>query len=218
MVLARSQLGIKEAPGDDDDNPDVVKFYTSTSLGKAHDSVPWCAAFVGYCLQESGTPGSGGANARSYMKWGKATKKPDYGDVVVFWRGSKDGWLGHVAFFVSDEGDEIKVLGGNQHDSVCYATYPKEKVLGYRTISHGGNSKTIKLAAAASLLSAPLIAPQTFAYAIPEGVITPEAAQQVAAWAGSLPGVYGSVCGIVSQLMLVYIAYERLKKQKTVGV
>jgi uncharacterized protein (TIGR02594 family) len=232
MALARSQLGTKEAPGDDNDNPDVVKYYSATDLGKAHDSVPWCAAFVGYCLKESGTPNSGGANARSYMQWGKATKKPRYGDIVVFWRGSKAGWLGHVAFFVSDDGDQVKVLGGNQHDCVCYASYPKSKVLGYRTMSTFSNSKTIKAVAAASLLTAGAAFTQQSQYNalwngtipnialpnIPEGTITPESAAQVASWAAMLPGRFGMIMSAVSQLMLLYIAYERLKKQQNVGV
>jgi uncharacterized protein (TIGR02594 family) len=218
MVLARSQLGTKEEPGDDDDNPEVQKYFKSTSLGMAQDSVPWCAAFVGYCLSEAGTPGSGGANARSYMQWGKATKKPQYGDVVVFWRGSKDGWLGHVAFFVEDQGDTIKVLGGNQHDCVCYAEYAKDHILGYRTISHWGNSKTVKAAVLGFVAVTPLVAPAALTFALPPNIITETAAQQVTEFAASLPGMYGTALGILGQLMFVYIAYERIRKQKTVGV
>jgi uncharacterized protein (TIGR02594 family) len=218
MALARSQLGIKEGPGDDDDNPEVVKYYSSTGLGKAHDSVPWCAAFVGYCLQESGSPGSGGANARSYMQWGKPTSKPQYGDVVVFWRGSKGGWLGHVAFFIRDDGDSVRVLGGNQHDCVCYASMPKEKVLGYRTVSKWSNSKTVAAAAIGFVAALPLVNPSILRFVVPDGIFTAELAQKIADIAATMPGQIGTVLGIISQVLFVYIAYERVKKTFTIGV
>lgn len=93
-----------------------------------------CAAFTGYCLEKAGIESTKKLNARSYLDWGNTTKTPRIGDVVVFWRGKKDGWQGHVGFFVRAKGDSIYVLGGNQSDMVNIQAYPKSRLLGYRTV------------------------------------------------------------------------------------
>jgi hypothetical protein len=58
--------------------------------------------------------------------------EPVYGAVAVFWRNEPKSWTGHVAFYIADAGDYIKVLGGNQGNSVSVALLPKARVLGYR--------------------------------------------------------------------------------------
>jgi uncharacterized protein (TIGR02594 family) len=72
--------------------------------------------------------------ARSWLLWGEPIKAPQQGDIVVLWRGL-DGVSGHVGF-VAEEPSKlspfIKILGGNQNNEVCIATYPKARVLGYR--------------------------------------------------------------------------------------
>jgi hypothetical protein len=39
---------------------------------------------------------------------------------------------GHVGFFISEEGAYVKMLGGNQDDSVKIKSYTKDAVAGYR--------------------------------------------------------------------------------------
>lgn len=94
----------------------------------------WCAAFVDAILQASGTGrGTGKLNARSYLDWGKPVSEPQVGDVVVMWRESPDSWKGHVGFYAGkNEDGTIKVLGGNQSNSVGFANYKADTVLGYR--------------------------------------------------------------------------------------
>ena len=59
------------------------------------------------------------------------TDDPREGDIAVFARGAMSGSDGHVGFFVADEGGPtVKILGGNQSDSVCYQNYPKDGDLG----------------------------------------------------------------------------------------
>ena len=96
------------------------------------DSTPWCAAFVGSVLAEVGLQGTGQLNARSYLKWGEAVDDPKPGDVVVFWRGDKNGWQGHVAFFVRWQGEDLIVRGGNQGNAVSDAVYSRSRLLGFR--------------------------------------------------------------------------------------
>ncbi|MCB1713295.1 MAG: hypothetical protein KDH96_12745, partial [Candidatus Riesia sp.] len=65
---------------------------------------------------------------------GTPVTEPKIGDIVVFWRGTRDGWQGHVAFYIREDADGIFVLGGNQSNQVCIAEYPKNQLLGYRRI------------------------------------------------------------------------------------
>ena len=82
--------------------------------------------------------GSGKANARSLLSAGKEIKEEDVkvGDIVILWRGSKNGWMGHVGFVAGFVGDEVKILGGNQNNAVNIRNYPKSRVLGYRRIDY----------------------------------------------------------------------------------
>ena len=67
------------------------------------------------------------------MNWGEAVDDPQEGDVVVLWRESRDSWKGHVGFFSGyDDNGDIKVLGGNQGDSVSIKSYSKNRLLGFR--------------------------------------------------------------------------------------
>lgn len=130
--LALADLGTKEGAGAKD-NPKVVAYYADAGFpGTKHDSVAWCAAFVGAKLRLTGIKPSGSLMARSYLTWGSKLATPKKGCIVVFWRGSKTAATGHVAFYHSDAGTSIKVLGGNQSDAVNIASYAKSKVLGYR--------------------------------------------------------------------------------------
>lgn len=95
-------------------------------------TVPWCAYFVTAVLKDIGVQGTGSGLARSYLSWGVETKNPQVGDIVVFKRGAS--WQGHVAFYLDQNENFIKVLGGNQNDAVSIKWYPKKDFLEYRTI------------------------------------------------------------------------------------
>lgn len=95
-------------------------------------TTPWCAGFVNAILEQVGIEGTNSNLARSFLKFGIETNDPQPGDIVVFKRGNSS-WEGHVGFFIRDNGRSIQVLGGNQMDKVCYAEYPRNRVLGFRT-------------------------------------------------------------------------------------
>lgn len=53
--------------------------------------------------------------------------------MVVFWRGSRGGWLGHVGFYAGrDAQGRILVLGGDQGNAVSVRPYSADQLLGYR--------------------------------------------------------------------------------------
>jgi uncharacterized protein (TIGR02594 family) len=132
--IAKGHLGLKELPGVNASPIIAGMFAKSGHEEVKSDEVAWCAAFVGACLFDAGIKGTNSLAARSYLKWGQAVDLKDAqpGDVVVFWRGSPDSWQGHVAFFESQTDKMIRVLGGNQNNSVSLAFYPKARLLGVR--------------------------------------------------------------------------------------
>ena len=99
LAAALAHKGTAEWPGAAH-NPQVLDYFRKAGQPMPDDETPWCAAFVGAVLAECGLQGTGSLAARSYLKWGQEVTLDDArpGDVVVFWRGSKDGWQGHVAW------------------------------------------------------------------------------------------------------------------------
>jgi len=128
-AIAKKEMGIAEIPGKAQQKR-ILEYHACTSLKAKQEEVPWCASFANWVLKQSGLEGTNSAAARSFMKWGKEIKRPVKGCIVVFTR--KGG--GHVAFFHSDAGEHVLVLGGNQSDKVSISSYPKARLLGYRGI------------------------------------------------------------------------------------
>jgi len=130
--FARKEVGTVE--WNNGSNPKVLAYYADAGHAWVKDdSVAWCAAFVGAMLKRAGVKGTSELTARSYLNWGVpvdlANAQP--GDIVIFKRGNSS-WQGHVGFFVNQSGDLIKVLGGNQSDSVRESNYSKAALLGVR--------------------------------------------------------------------------------------
>jgi len=129
LTYARSYIGQKEIPGLKH-NSVIVNFFKRIKRGgiKA-DEVPWCAAFVGACLEEAGYVSTRFESARSYLEWGSALGRPCYGCIVVFARNGG----GHVGFAVGrDLKGRLLILGGNQGDQVSVAPFDPNRVIGYR--------------------------------------------------------------------------------------
>tara|TARA_R110000851_G_scaffold174949_3_gene321175 strand:+ start:10207 stop:10770 length:564 start_codon:yes stop_codon:yes gene_type:complete len=133
LEIAGKYVGLTEIAGAKHNPQIVAMFKKSGAAWVEDDETPWCAAFVGAVLQDAGIKGTMKLNARSYLDWGTPVATPQAGDVVVFWRGDKNGWQGHVAFFVRyNSAGGIVVIGGNQGDAVGIATYPAHRLLGFR--------------------------------------------------------------------------------------
>lgn len=96
--------------------------------------VAWCGAFVATCLQKWSpdvTIPLRYLAARSWATWGDACT-PQLGAVMVFWRGSKAGWQGHVAFYWGEDNTAFHVIGGNQSDAVTITRISKDRLLAAR--------------------------------------------------------------------------------------
>lgn len=131
MRLAISCLGVAEIPGTKH-NPLIIRWWQKIKAPFREDETPWCAAFVGGILEESGLTSTRSAAARSYEKWGNELDGPCAGAVVVLWRGSPFSASGHVGFVVGkDASGKIAILGGNQDNKVSIKSFALERVLSY---------------------------------------------------------------------------------------
>lgn len=130
---ARAYIGQREIKGRKH-NPLIVRWWQALKAPFRDDETAWCGAFVGGVLAECGLPvAKNGASARAWLKHGVHLDKPAVGCIVVFWRGSKNGWSGHVGFVVGkDRWGHLMVLGGNQSDAVNIKPFGTDRVLGYR--------------------------------------------------------------------------------------
>lgn len=133
--IALQEYGVKEIVGSKH-NPRVLEYFAKVGHSWVKDDeTSWCAAFVGFCLETAGMKSTRALNARSYLNIGTPTTKPEVGDIVVLWRNSPTSWEGHVGFFIKETPTGILILGGNQSNQVFIAEYPKNQLLGYRSIS-----------------------------------------------------------------------------------
>ncbi len=103
----------------------IEDFYT-------RDEIPWCGLAVSYWIKRAGfepPKNYSQVRARDFASWGKPAKKPSFGDVLVFWRGSRDGRDGHVGLYVAEDTQAYYVLGGNQGDKVCISRIHKNRLI-----------------------------------------------------------------------------------------
>jgi len=129
IKIAKSLEGISEIKGTKH-NPEIVQFWKDIKRGGIKDDeTPWCAAFVGACLERAGIKSSRFESAKSYLEWGVKLDKPVDGCIVVFTRTGG----GHVGFVVGqDSKGDLLVLGGNQQDQVKVSAFGVDRVTGYR--------------------------------------------------------------------------------------
>jgi len=129
LRVAISQIGLYEYAGDLS-NPIIEQYLSSVDIhGK--DNIPWCSAFVNWCLQEAGMVRTRSGLARSFLSWGQEVKHPYIGDIVVIKRGVSKT-KGHVGFYMDHHKGWVYILGGNQNDRVGVNAYSSLRLLSYR--------------------------------------------------------------------------------------
>lgn len=126
---AKKHIGQREIPGKAE-NPWIVGLWKAIKRGGIKsEEVPWCAAYVGACLERVGIVSTRFESARSYATWGQHMERPAVGCIVVF---SRQGG-GHVGFLLGQRNDgQLVILGGNQGNAVSIASFPRTRVIAYR--------------------------------------------------------------------------------------
>ncbi len=129
ITEARRYIGQREIPGVTH-NPLILQMWKAIKRsGIKDDETPWCAAFVGFCLENVGIVSSRFESAKSYLTWGQQLPGPAPGCIVVL---TRDGG-GHVGFLEGLTIDgRLLVLGGNQGNEVNVRAFPESRVSGYR--------------------------------------------------------------------------------------
>lgn len=119
-------------------NADILEMHQTTSLAANDDETAWCSSAVNWAAKAAGTEGTNSAAARSWLEWKNgrtvSLEMALRGDVVIFWRGSRYSWKGHVALYhgPASNQNEVLVLGGNQDNALNISAYPKSRLLGVR--------------------------------------------------------------------------------------
>lgn len=134
LIEAARLRGLREAPGAAD-NPVIMDWARDLKQpAYTGDDVPWCGLFVAHCiaasLHDEPLPGNP-LGARAWGAFGKVCP-PQLGAVMVFWRGDRNGWQGHVGFYWAEDATHYHVLGGNQSDSVNVMRMARDRLLGAR--------------------------------------------------------------------------------------
>lgn len=131
MDVAKGWLGTTETG-----SPAALsKFFQTAGFSLDPRETAWCAAFANAALAQQGIQGTGSLAARSFETWGEGVDPSQAmpGDVAVFSRPEGGPGAGHVGFFDGYNADgSIRVLGGNQSNSVSYTDMPASQLLGFR--------------------------------------------------------------------------------------
>ncbi|MBP0439570.1 TIGR02594 family protein [Tianweitania sediminis] len=133
LAEAERLKGTKEVAGKGN-NRIIMDWAENLDQGYTGDDVAWCGLFVAHCMKIGAPLDPQSFNrlgAREWLKFGRAVD-PQRGAILVFWRGSKNGWQGHVGFYAGEDAHAYHVLGGNQSDAVTVARIAKNRLLGAR--------------------------------------------------------------------------------------
>jgi uncharacterized protein (TIGR02594 family) len=133
-AIAEGLKGTREVAGSRH-NPILMGWAEKLRLQYRSDETAWCGLFAAHCLATALPDEPLPANplgARNFLRFGVPLEKPSLGAVLVFWRGSRSGWSGHVGFYAGESGSTLAVLGGNQSNSVCVAAIARERLIGIR--------------------------------------------------------------------------------------
>lgn len=109
-------------------NPRILQYHATTGFRAPTDETPWCASFVGWCLEQADLRSTSSAAANSYSTWGIPLEKPVLGAVVTFTR--QGG--GHVGFYMGQRDGKWLILGGNQSNRVSIAPYDPNRMTAIR--------------------------------------------------------------------------------------
>lgn len=92
--------------------------------------IPWCGDFVQTAIALSMPEEPIPENPYLAANWTKFGYEvdPQFGAILVFWRGSPSSWKGHVGFYIGETNDHFLVLGGNQSNMVNESLISKDRL------------------------------------------------------------------------------------------
>lgn len=129
-------------------NPQILAMLQLDTNWPKDDATPWCSAFLNYICWLLELPRSKSLRARSWLQVGRSVQLDEAQrgfDVVILSRGANAPGSevikapGHVGLFslntLSVNNDPVvRLLGGNQGNSVSIKSYPASRVLGVQRL------------------------------------------------------------------------------------
>jgi uncharacterized protein (TIGR02594 family) len=128
---AYNLMGTREKPGAGS-NEAITGWAEAMELTSySDDDIPWCGLFVAHCLGSQLPEETLPRNVLGARNWARAgiETTPRLGAIMVFWRGSPNGWKGHVGFYWAEDDDAFHILGGNQSDAVTITRLSRDRLL-----------------------------------------------------------------------------------------
>jgi uncharacterized protein (TIGR02594 family) len=135
-------LGTVETAGPAN-NPTILSWAKEVGVPAVYtaDSIPWCGLFMAVVATRAGKPlVSSPLWALSWSKFGVAGGQPRLGDVLTFVRNGG----GHVALYIGEDDVSYHVLGGNQHDCVCFTSVAKARLYACRRPAYNQMPETAR--------------------------------------------------------------------------
>ena len=137
MAYARTKRGIHEIVGDAVAPWIAHCFVLVHMAGAQDDTTAWCSAHMNGIMADTGRHYTESAAARSWTRFAKyllKLTKPVHGCILVFSR-PPDPEHGHVTLYDAvlqpqAPAGQLPCYGGNQHNEVCDAFYPEERLIG----------------------------------------------------------------------------------------
>ena len=130
---ARRLLGVRERVGPGSE-PAIIEGAQKAGIDYKSDDIPWCGLFVAHCVSATLSDESMPNNplgARNWQRFG-APCDAKIGAILVFWRGDRNGFKGHVGFYAGEDSTAFQVLGGNQGDRVSLTRIARDRLLAIR--------------------------------------------------------------------------------------
>lgn len=134
LKIGFGEIGTKGISGESHNQKIVNYFNEIGHTWVKDDETAWCAAFLSWVFQKTTGEKLNLISARAFLNIGKATVKPELGDIAVFWREAVSSWKGHVGIYIARANEYVYVLGGNQANEVTVAKIPAKQLLGYRKL------------------------------------------------------------------------------------
>lgn len=143
LTVAEKELAKHIKEGDAAGDTRIAEYFASIGMDET-SATPWCAAFVAFCMKDSGNavaaasvPKQGPALAISWARWGEALPVSAHvpGAIVVLKPTESSDRSGHVGIYRTGDANNVTLLGGNQSDQVKESTYARNRVVAIRWLN-----------------------------------------------------------------------------------
>lgn len=134
--LAMQDYGLSEVPGALSEEKILKMLQRYVPAAEDDSKYGWCGVYMANLFKQANLDSLIPQNPQLARNWTKlqglevSLEDAKPGDIIVFWRGTKSGWQGHVAIFVNQPKEGVvNVLGGNQGNAVNISGYSTSRIL-----------------------------------------------------------------------------------------